>query len=179
MLAGLLAPLRLPERVMGSLESLAEAAAQLQPIRTELTKVRNQTEPLGRLLPALDEIRKPLGKLLPALESVREQTEPLADLLPALERIREQTEPLGDVLPALERLEEALKTRLDSVHAVVASLESDQSELNETVEELVRQMVSMHETLVGLQGDVQRITKRLPDPDRGPLEKAKDVLTGS
>lgn len=38
---------------------------------------------------------------------------------------------------------------------------------------------AMHETVAGLKEDVQRITDRLPDRDRGPLEKAKDVLAGN
>ncbi len=46
-LAGLLAPLRLPERVIDALDSLAEAAREVGPMRSELTRVREQTEPLG------------------------------------------------------------------------------------------------------------------------------------
>ena len=37
----------------------------------------------------------------------------------------------------------------------------------------------MHVTIRGLQNDVQSVTDRLPDPNKGPLEKAKDVLTGA
>ena len=47
-LAGLLAPLRLPERVGEALESLAEAARELGAMRAELVRVREQTEPLAR-----------------------------------------------------------------------------------------------------------------------------------
>jgi len=53
LLAGLLAPLRLPERVMDALDSLAEAAREVSPMRSELTRVREQTEPLAELMPAL------------------------------------------------------------------------------------------------------------------------------
>ncbi len=42
-LAGLLAPLRLPERAMEALESLAGAARELTPMRSVLTRVREQT----------------------------------------------------------------------------------------------------------------------------------------
>ena len=43
----MLAPLRLPERVIDALDSLAEAAREVGPMRSELTRVREQTEPLG------------------------------------------------------------------------------------------------------------------------------------
>lgn len=57
MLAGLLAPLRLPERVL-------EALDQLRPMRLELTRVREQTEPLADLLPVLE----PVGERLATIE---------------------------------------------------------------------------------------------------------------
>ena len=113
------------------------------------------------------------------LTRVREQTEPLSELMPTLERLLKQTEPLSDLLPALQRLEERLGTRLDSLHGVVVALEGDDSHLNAAVGELHREVAAMHKTLYGLQDDVQRITDRLPDPNRGPLEKARDVLGGS
>ncbi len=37
----------------------------------------------------------------------------------------------------------------------------------------------MHKTVAGLQEDVKSVTDRMPDASRGPLEKAKDVLTGT
>ena len=40
-------------------------------------------------------------------------------------------------------------------------------------------MQSMHKTIVGLQDDVQSATDRVPDPSRGPFDKAREVLTGS
>ena len=163
-LSGLLAPLRLPERALEALEGLVEAAGNLGPMRSELTRVRKQTEPLGELMPALERIRK--------------QTDPLAKLLPALERLRKQTEPLAELLPALDRLEERLGTRLDSVHEVVVALESKDSFLNSTVADLNRELAAMHKTLNGLKDDVRSVTERMPDASRGPLEKARDVLSG-
>lgn len=147
-LAGLLAPLRLPERTLEALDAVVEAVGNLGPMRSELTRVREQTEPLG-------------------------------ELMPALERLVEQTEPLAELLPALERLEARLGARLDSVHDVVVALESEDSHLNSTVADLAREVAAMHKTLTGLQDDVQSVTDRLPDPSRGPLEKARDALTGS
>ncbi|MBA3358908.1 MAG: hypothetical protein H0U20_05580 [Thermoleophilaceae bacterium] len=146
-LAGLLAPLRLPERTLEALDALVEAVGNLGPMRSELTRVRKQTEPL-------------------------------AELIPTLERLLKQTEPLAELLPALERLEETLATKLDSVHEVVETLEAEDSHLNTTVADLARGVAAMHKTLSGLQDDVQSVTDRLPDASRGPLEKARDVLTG-
>ncbi len=164
LLAGLLAPLRLPERALEALDAVVEAVGNLGPMRSELTRVREQTEPLPDVLPVLKRVAK--------------RTEPLSELLPALERLRKQTEPLSELLPALERLEERLGTRLDSVHEVVVALESKDSFLNSTVAELNREVGAMHKTLTGLQDDVQSVTDRLPDASRGPLEKARDVLSG-
>jgi diacylglycerol O-acyltransferase / wax synthase len=163
-MAGLLAPLRLPKRL---LESLADAAGDVGSIRSELTRVREQTEPLDDLMPAVERLVK--------------QTEPVAGLVPAVEEIRKQAEPLAELLPALERIEERLGSRLDSVHQVVKALESDDSYLNKAVKELRGELEAMHKTVAALQDDVQRATDRLPDPGekRGPLQTARDVLTGS
>ena len=162
-LAGLLAPLRLPERAIEALDSLAEAARELAPMRSELIRVREQTEPLA--------------DLLPTAESIREQTD---SLLPVAERISEQAEPLAELLPALEGLEGNLGARLDSVHEVVVALESEESYLNKAVKELSNQLQEMHKTISVLQDEVERITERLPDPNAsGPLAKARDALTGS
>ncbi len=180
-LSGLLAPLRLPERALEALEGLVDAAGNLAPMRSELTRVRKQTEPLGELLPTLERIieqTEPLGELLPTLERIIERTEPLGELLSAVERLCKQTEPLSELLPALDRLEERLGTRLDSVHEVVVALESKDSYLNSTVADLNRELAAMHKTLDGLKDDVRSVTERMPDASRGPLEKARDVLSG-
>ncbi|HEV2819359.1 MAG TPA: hypothetical protein VGW11_02525 [Solirubrobacteraceae bacterium] len=181
-LATLLTPLRLPERALEALESLAQAGRHLGPMRSELTRVRQQTEPLGDLMPAVERLveqTEPLRDLMPLVESLVEQTKPVRDLLTVVERIREQAEPLAELLPALERLEKSITTRLDSLQEVVVRLEGSDSHLNEAVRELHREVASMHSTLTGLQDDVQSVTDRLPDPTRGPLEKARDALTGS
>lgn len=152
----------MPERALRALESLADAAGQLGPMRSELTRVREGIGPLPDLI-----------------ERVRRQTDSVPRLLPTVQRISEQAEPLAHLLPALERLEESLGARLDSLHAVIVALEGDESHLNKAVMALGEEMEGMHRTVTTLQGDVQRITDRLPDPSKGPLEKARDVLTGS
>jgi ABC-type transporter Mla subunit MlaD len=166
-LAGLLAPLRLPERVLETLDSLAEAARELGPMRSELVRVREQTEPLA--------------DLMPAVERLVEQTEPVPDLARAVAQVQAQAEPLGELLPALNSVKEELTKRLDNLQAVIVALEGDESHLNVTVRELVAEVGAMHKTVSGLQDDVERITDRLPAPgeQRGPLETARAVLTGS
>ena len=154
-LGGLLAPLRLPEYALKTLESLAGAAQHLGPIRDEIVRVRE------------------------LIESTREQVESVPDMLPVVKRISKQAEPLDEMLPALEHLENTMAGRLEGLHSVIVALESDESHLNTAVEGLCGRMDAMHKTITALQDDVQRVTDRLPDPDRGPLEKAKDVLTGT
>jgi len=235
-IAGLLAPLRLPERVLDALDTIVEAVQSLGPMSAEIVQVRKQTAPVADLLPALDDLEaslgdrlnalsaeltrvreqtEPMAELLPALDDleksidsrldamsselvrVREQTEPMAELLPALDgleksidsrldamgselvRVREQTASMAEVLPALDRLQEAIVPRLDRLLEVVGDLESNESHLNKRIDDLLRELSAMHETMGALQGDIQRITDRLPDPGekRGPLETARDVLT--
>ena len=61
-------------------------------MRSELTRVREQTEPLAELIPALERLIK--------------QTEPLAELRPALDSLKrelgEQLERLQEMIVALE-----------------------------------------------------------------------------
>ena len=157
-LAGLLAPLRLPER---ALEALAGAAGTLDQIGSDLAAVREQT--------------KPLGELVPLTEGLKEQVESLP---PRVDRISEQAEPLEALLPTLERVERGLDERLESLHYLIGELEGEESHLNKAVRELGQEVAAMHKTVAGLQEDVQSVTERLPDSSRGPLEKAKVVLTG-
>lgn len=159
MLAGLLAPLRLPERV---LEAIAGAPDTLDQIRADLAAVREQT--------------KPLGELVPLTEGVKEQVESLP---PRVDRISEQAEPLAALLPALDRLEEGMERRLDSLHELMGELEGEESHLIKAVRDLGCEVEAMHKTVAGLQEDVKSVTDRMPDASRGPLEKAKDVLTGT
>jgi prefoldin subunit 5 len=161
-LDGLLSPFRLPERALRGIESLAGAAGHLAPIREEITRLRESLGPLPDLI-----------------ERTRKQTESVPQMLPTVERISEQARPLAEVLPALESLEKSMAARLEALHAVIVNLEGDESHLNKAVVGLGREIEEMHKTIHALQEDVQRITDRLPDPSKGPLEKARDVLTGS
>ncbi len=164
-LDGLLAPLRFPERVVEALESLPQAARELGQVRVELTRVREQTEPLAGMVTAV--------------EQVLDHTERVPEMLSLVERISRQAEPLEQLLSSLERLEEGLGGRIDSLSAVVGSLESEESHLNQRVVELVGELRTMHETVTGVKGDVETLTDRMPDSNRGPLERARDVFTSN
>lgn len=163
-LKSLLSPLRLPERALEAIDSLASVAHDLL---SEVTRVREQTEPLTELVPIAGEIR--------------EQAQRIPEVLSTAQRISEQAQPLAEVLPALGGVERSLATRVDSLHELVAGLASKESELNKQIAEVHKELTSMHKTVSGLQEDLQRITDRLPDPgeNRGPLEAARDLLTGS
>ena len=54
LLSGLLAPLRVPAR---ALEALVDAAGALREVRSELRAMREQTEPLGELVPLTRELK--------------------------------------------------------------------------------------------------------------------------
>lgn len=69
-LGALLAPLRLPERAIDALASLAEQVQELTAISTELTRVREHTEPLAQLLPALRRLERGLGARIDSLRDV-------------------------------------------------------------------------------------------------------------
>ena len=156
LLSGLTAPLRVPER---ALDVLVQAAGALAEMRSDLSAVREQTEPLAAVT-----------------KDIKERVEPM----PAtVERISRQAEPLETVLPALEGLERAVVEQLEGAHETMRALERDKASLNEKVEGLSGEIIELHKTIGGLKDDVERVTERLPDPNRGPLEKAREVLTGS
>lgn len=68
--ANLLAPLRLPERAFAAFEELAGSASELRAIRSELARVREQTEPLAGMGTALERINEDLVTRLGALHDV-------------------------------------------------------------------------------------------------------------
>ena len=132
----------------------------------------------GLLDTALAPLRVPT-RLVRALDMV---TEALADVPPMRDEvvtIRKQSESLDELLPALESMKTELAGRLDSMQKAMGALEGIEDDLDHTVKQLLVRMDAMHETVLSLQDDVQRITDRLPDPDdAGPLERARDALTG-
>ena len=148
-LAGLLAPLRLPERVLAALD-------ELRPIRSELTRVREQTEPLGDLLPALQRLEDDLGTRLDAVHEV----------VVALEAEESH----------LNRTTSELGAKVGALSDVLAPVDGRLAALERAVHELASEVGSIHETLVGVKDDIQRTTGLRGD--RGIMERTRDALTG-
>ena len=154
--SGLVAPLRLPGRLLDSLDVLVESTRELGSIRSEMSRVGRQTEPLGELLPALEDIRAGLGT---RLEAVREVVQALESDESHLNRaVRELSVTVG-----------ALNDTLAPVDERLAAIEG-------TTDRLGRELGAVHETLHGVQGDIQRMSGLRGEP--GPLERARDILTG-
>ncbi len=140
MLAGLLAPLHLPEQIL-------EALDELRLMRSELTRVREQTEPLGELIPALERLIK--------------QTEPLAELLPALASLKrelvEQLEQLQELIVALEGNDSHLNAtagklvdELVAMHKTLDGLQDDVQSVTERLPDASKgPLQKAHDVLTG------------------------------
>ncbi len=85
-LAGLLAPLRVPERTLLALDALVEAVGNLGPMRAELTCVREQTEPLGELPLALERLEDRVTALHATLSSLQEDVQSVTERMPDASR---------------------------------------------------------------------------------------------
>lgn len=150
MLAGLLAPLRLPERVVEALE-------ELRPMRLELTRVRRQTEPLAELLPALEQLEQTLSARIAAVQ------DELAALASEESHLARNTSELNAKVGAISDVVAPVGDRLATMERMIHQLAADVGAINETV--------------VGVKDDIQRITGLRGE--RGIMERARDVLTGS
>lgn len=94
-------PLRLPERVLEALDELAE----LRSIRLELTRVREQTEPLDELLPTLERLNEDLGTRLGALH--------------------ETLAPVDERLATVESTTSGLASEMRALHETVRGVQED------------------------------------------------------
>lgn len=155
-LGSLLAPLRLPERLLGALDTLADSARELGPIRSELSRVGKQTEPLAELLPALRDIETGLGTRLDA--------------------VREVVQALESEESHLNRAVSDLSDRVRALNDTLAPVDSRLEALERVTERLSREVGAIHETVRGVQNDIQRMSGLRGE--RGPMERARDVLTG-
>ena len=152
MLGSLLAPLRIPERVLKVLDQVAESTSELGPIRSELTRVGKQTEPLAELIPAL----RDLGT---QLDTVRE----------VVQALESDESHLNSAVTDLSTKVGALNDSLAPVGGRLAAIEA-------TTDRLGSEVGAVHETLRGVQEDIQRITGLRGD--RGVMERTRDVLIG-
>jgi len=119
-LTGLLAPLRLPERVLDALD-------ELRPMRLELTRVREQTEPMTELLPALKRLEEGLGARLDAVHGV------VAALESEESHLNSTTKELGAKVGALSDALAPVDDRLDTIERTVQELAGEVRTLRETL----------------------------------------------
>lgn len=148
-LAGLLAPLRLPERVFRALD-------ELRPMRFELTRVRVHTEPLADLLPALRRLEETLGTRLDAVH----------DVVVALESDESH----------LNRTTNELGAKVGALSDVLGPVDERLTTIERTIEGLAGEVGTITENIVGIKDDIQRTTGLRGD--RGMMERARDALTG-
>jgi hypothetical protein len=119
-------------------------------------------------------------RLVGALDLVEDALQDVRPMRSEVATIRKQSEPLAELLSALDSLKGDLVARLDGLYKLTATLEEVETDLDENVAQVIGKLTVLHETVLALQDDVQRITNRLPDPDApGPLERAREALTGS
>ena len=105
LLGGLLAPLRLTERVVRAIEAGAEALDQIPTIRAEIVRIREHSEPLDELLPALENMKQEL----------RTRLDSLHDVAVKLERIESHLD--GSVAGLLQEM--------TAMHKTVSGLQDD------------------------------------------------------
>ena len=152
MLGSLLAPLRLPERVLKALDQVAESTRELGPIHSELTRVGKQTESLAELIPALSDLGTQLDtvrEVVQALESDESHLNTaVGDLSMRVGALNDTLAPVGERLEAIEATTDRLRSEVGAIH----------------------------ETLRGVQEDIRRITGLRGE--RGVMERTRDALTG-
>ena len=105
MLGALMAPLRLPERVVDAVERAAEALEHVGPMREEVVQVRKQSEPLADILPAIKDLNENIANRLDSLQT----------LVKSLERVEAH----------LDSTVENLVGELSAMHRTVRALQDD------------------------------------------------------
>ncbi len=155
-LANLLAPLRLPERVLEALDELVEAVRYLGPVHSELTHIREKVEPLPELLAALDRVNEGLGGRLDSL----------LEVVRALESERSH----------LNLTVRGMYSRVDALHEDLSPVDNRLATLERTTKELAEAVEAIRNDVVGIKDDIQRVTGLRGE--RGKLERARDKLTG-
>ncbi len=105
LLRGLLAPLRLPDRIVGAIEAGAEALDQIAPMRAEIVRIRKQSEPLAELPPTVEKMN----------EQLRSRLDSLHETVVRLERVESH----------LDERVGAVVQELTAVHATVRGLQDD------------------------------------------------------
>ncbi len=111
LLNGLFSALRLPERVVVAIETVAERLEDVRPMRDAVEAIRKQSMDLADLLPALTRMQEDLGG--------------------QLERLHECIVELEAVEKALEKRVEGLCEEITAMHATVGGLKGDVERVTE------------------------------------------------
>ncbi len=155
-LTTLLAPLRLPERVLDALDELVESVRDVPAMRSELVLIRERTEPLADMIATLERINDGLATRLDAVLQV----------VTALESERSH----------LNRTVGGLHAKVDSLHEDLAPIDDRLVTLERTTKELAGSVNTIRDDVVGIKDDIQRVTGLRGE--RGMLERARDKITG-
>lgn len=142
--------------MLEALDGLAASVRDLGPIRTELTRIREQTEPLAELHAALERMNVDLGARLDGLREV------VAELESDNSHLNRSTGELGN--------------KMGELHDVLAPLDARLAAIERTTGDLAGEVKAIHETLAGVKDDIQRTTGLRGE--RGFMERARDTLTG-
>jgi len=152
MLDELLSPLRLPERAMGALSHIAE---ELSGLRADLASG--------------------VGKLDKATASLASDLRPMRTDVAVM---RESTSRLPEGIAKLEKVIEGLGGKLEHVHEGVGTLHADMGELCAHIEAIGKQLAGIDETITGMKGSLEDVTKDLPGAGAGPIARMRDAIGG-
>ena len=91
----------------------------------------------------------------------------------------------GDAVLAIERLVQDIGPVIDSVRADMAAMRETTERLDRRVAEVQQDLAHFNRRLTEIESlatklarDVDKATDRLPEPQKGPLAKVKEVLSG-
>lgn len=109
--AGLLSPLRLPERVVVAIEVIAERLEDVRRMREGVEAIRHQSRDLGELLPALTGMKE--------------------DLSGRLDRLHECVVELEEIEAGLDKRVRRLCDEMTAMHRTVNGLKGDVERVTE------------------------------------------------
>lgn len=159
----LLAPLRLPERIFDALgqgadalDELVQSLQSLPAIRAELIRIRESTETLTQRVATLDRINDNISSRLDAVLIV----------LKALEDERSH----------LNRSVHGLYEKLDALHDDLAPVDDRLITIEHAVKELAAETSTIRGGVLEAKDNIESITGS--KGERGPLERVRDKVTG-
>lgn len=181
MLDTLLAPLRLPERAV---DALGRVAPDVAALREEISKgLGTLEERTSFLVEHLQLLRTDVAVVRESTSCVPEATARLEKTVDGmggkLDRLDEAVGTLHGDLTELCAHVEGLGKQLETVAAATSPLQAHAANLDQSTSRLSEQVVSMQETVEGLKGSVEEVTKDLPGSSgSGPVARVRDAVSG-